>query len=39
MGGLMLGLHHGAFCIGCCWLLMTVLFVGVWLIEPQSPRR
>ena len=21
------GLHHGAFCFGCCWALMTVLFV------------
>jgi predicted metal-binding membrane protein len=26
-GGLMLGLRHGAFCVGCCWLLMTLLFV------------
>lgn len=26
-GGLMLGLRHGAFCVGCCWLLMIVLFV------------
>ena len=26
-GGLMLGLRHGLFCVGCCWLLMTVLFV------------
>src|SRR5262249_43410028 len=21
------GVHHGAFCLGCCWALMTVLFV------------
>jgi predicted metal-binding membrane protein len=29
-GGLRLGLRHGAFCVGCCWLLMAVLFaVGV----------
>jgi predicted metal-binding membrane protein len=27
MGGLLLGLRHGAFCVGCCWLVMTVLFV------------
>jgi predicted metal-binding membrane protein len=27
IGGLMLGLRHGAFCIGCCWLLMAMLFV------------
>lgn len=23
-----LGLRHGAFCVGCCWLLMALLFVG-----------
>ena len=23
-----LGLHHGAYCIGCCWALMALLFVG-----------
>jgi predicted metal-binding membrane protein len=23
-----LGLKHGAFCIGCCWALMVLLFVG-----------
>jgi len=27
-GALRLGLLHGAFCIGCCWLLMALLFVG-----------
>jgi len=26
-GGLTLGLRHGTFCVGCCWLLMLVLFV------------
>lgn len=26
-GALGLGLRHGAFCIGCCWALMTLLFV------------
>ena len=26
-GGLTLGVHHGAFCVGCCWMLMTLLFV------------
>jgi predicted metal-binding membrane protein len=26
-GGFRMGLHHGAFCLGCCWLLMTLLFV------------
>jgi predicted metal-binding membrane protein len=23
-----LGLRHGAYCIGCCWALMALLFVG-----------
>ncbi|SIT51271.1 conserved membrane hypothetical protein [Paraburkholderia piptadeniae] len=23
---LLLGLHHGAFCIGCCWALMLLMF-------------
>ncbi len=27
-GALKMGLQHGAFCLGCCWLLMTLLFVG-----------
>ncbi|GGH64781.1 metal-binding protein [Comamonas phosphati] len=26
--GFMLGMRHGAFCVGCCWLLMALLFVG-----------
>ncbi|MGH6849964.1 MAG: DUF2182 domain-containing protein [Methylocella sp.] len=25
---LALGLHHGAHCVGCCWALMALLFVG-----------
>lgn len=27
-GAFRLGLLHGAFCVGCCWLLMLLLFVG-----------
>jgi predicted metal-binding membrane protein len=27
-GALRLGLLHGAYCVGCCWMLMTLLFVG-----------
>jgi predicted metal-binding membrane protein len=27
-GCLLLGLRHGGYCIGCCWVLMTLLFVG-----------
>ena len=25
---LALGLRHGAYCVGCCWALMALLFVG-----------
>lgn len=27
-GAWALGLRHGAFCLGCCWALMLLLFVG-----------
>jgi len=27
-GSLTLGLRHGTYCVGCCWLLMALLFVG-----------
>lgn len=27
-GCLLLGFRHGAYCIGCCWVLMALLFVG-----------
>ena len=27
-GALRMGLEHGAFCLGCCWFLMLLLFVG-----------
>jgi predicted metal-binding membrane protein len=27
-GALNIGVHHGLHCIGCCWLLMVLLFVG-----------
>lgn len=35
-GALLMGLRHGAFCVGCCWMLMALLFVGgvmnvVWI--------
>ena len=26
-GSLVLGLRHGAYCVGCCWVLMALLFV------------
>jgi len=28
VGALRMGLEHGAFCVGCCWLLMGLLFFG-----------
>ena len=36
-GAFKMGLHHGLFCVGCCWALMAILFaVGVmnmlWVI-------
>ena len=36
LGALRLGAMHGAYCVGCCWALMTLLFVGgamnlVWI--------
>ena len=27
-GCLLLGLRHGGYCVGCCWVLMAPLFVG-----------
>jgi len=35
-GSFLLGMHHGIYCVGCCWLLMALLFVGgimnlVWI--------
>lgn len=27
-GAFRLGVLHGAYCVGCCWLLMALLFVG-----------
>ena len=30
MGAFRMGLHHGLFCVGCCWALMATAFaVGV----------
>jgi len=36
LGALRMGVVHGAYCIGCCWMLMALLFVGgvmnlVWI--------
>lgn len=36
-GALSMGVRHGIYCIGCCWALMAVMFVGgvmnpLWLV-------
>jgi len=36
VGSFLLGARHGCYCVGCCWLLMALLFVGgimnlVWI--------
>lgn len=36
-GALIMGLRHGLFCLGCCWLLMLLMFVGgvmnlIWMV-------
>ncbi|HTG43232.1 MAG TPA: DUF2182 domain-containing protein, partial [Verrucomicrobiae bacterium] len=35
-GALMMGVKHGAYCTGCCWFLMALLFVAgvmnIWWI-------
>ena len=28
LGAARLGIFHGAYCVGCCWVLMALLFVG-----------
>lgn len=28
LGALRMGFSHGMFCIGCCWMLMALMFVG-----------
>jgi predicted metal-binding membrane protein len=27
-GAVRMGIEHGLFCVGCCWVLMALLFVG-----------
>ena len=28
IGALWIGIEHGIFCLGCCWVLMGLLFIG-----------
>jgi predicted metal-binding membrane protein len=36
LGAFRMGLDHGRYCLGCCWALMLLLFVGgvmnLWVI-------
>jgi predicted metal-binding membrane protein len=37
LGALRLGAVHGLYCVGCCWVLMALLFVGgimnvLWIV-------
>lgn len=27
-GAFLMGCHHGLYCVGCCWMIMLLLFVG-----------
>ncbi|QTF90868.1 DUF2182 domain-containing protein [Halomonas sp. BM-2019] len=37
-GGLALGVRHGAYCLGCCWALMLVMFaVGIANLAWMAP--
>jgi predicted metal-binding membrane protein len=41
LGALRMGIGHGAYCLGCCWALMCVLFVVgvmslVWVAAPTT---
>jgi predicted metal-binding membrane protein len=41
LGALRLGAIHGAYCVGCCWMLMVLLFVGgvmnlIWIAAVAS---
>ena len=43
MGALWMGIKHGAYCTGCCWMLMALLFVAGVLVllekvAAQGPR-
>jgi len=36
-GAVGMGLYHGAYCVGCCWFIMALLFVGgvmnlIWVV-------
>jgi len=39
IGGLWLGLRHGMFCVGCCWLLMTPAFRSSMDAEQDKSRK
>ena len=40
-GRFRMGFRHGSYCLGCCWFLMALLFVGgvmnlVWIAASRS---
>ena len=42
-GAIRMGLEHGAYCLGCCWVLMALLFVlGImnlaWIVDRRLGR-
>src|SRR5258708_19486173 len=43
LGAMLMGAHHGAYCVGCCWGLMLFLLalgvMDVGRIVPLSPVR
>ena len=43
-GAVLLGVRHGAYCLGCCWMLMLLLFVGgvmnlLWIVALTVNHR
>ena len=40
LGALRMGVEHGVYCLGCCWMLMVLLFAaGIWTIfQPMQMR-
>jgi predicted metal-binding membrane protein len=44
LGAFGMGLEHGAYCLGCCWFLMSLLFFGgimnlFWIVFRAAASR
>jgi|ERR1700756_4757659 predicted metal-binding membrane protein len=37
-GAWRMGIHHGLYCLGCCWALMALLFVGGVMCKERSEQ-